>query len=828
MNAVIQAAPSLAAFFGRFATMHIFVVWKRVPRDDGRTDKVPVSIETGVPIDGQLVENRMTLAEAELWVSQGAGDGVGVVITPESGLFFLDLDKCRDANDWMPHAKQFVARFPGAYLEVSQSGQGLHVIGSYNGERPTHGTRNKPYRLELYSGARFCALTGIGASGSIESDHTEALRLFLAELFRDGGESAGDDAAWTAAPQWHVPGGPDDDELIRRASRRTSAGTAFGGKASFKDLWTANADALAKTYPPQGAGQSYDASSADIALTNHLMWWTGGDCERVANLMRNSALAVGRQDKWDRLLRGTILKAHALIAKNPPKDKTAEPAATEADPRSVVLLSGGKFAKYAEQCEKLIADAIYVRGDKLVRIGRAVELVNSTDGIKRDDAQAVFISASSAWIRRELLSRAQFWKYDKRSGEWEPKDCPKELADNIGDQVSWSTFRPLIAVSPVPILRHDLSVWTAPGYDAVTGVYYQPTIRFPPILAAPTRADALQALARLLEPFDEFPYATPEARSAFLSHVISAILRPSFDTCPIFVYTAPDVATGKTLLSSMANRIAHGTPAAQHPYAEKEELRKTLFAALLAGDPELIMDNIPRGMKVRADGLCVFATSAMYGDRILGVSENRKVPNRLIVALTGNNITPAGDLSRRALSVHLDVDAETARGRNFRIEDLPAYVNLRRAQFIVDALTIVRAYAFAGRPKVAHALESFEQWAKLVRDPLVWLGMADPVATQTSEADDDDSASLPGAFAAIAAATEGSGRQFKAADLAGLAAFNIPLRDALQGAGCSEPADKIKLGYWLRDYKNRVAGGWKLVIGKTAHGSARYWELRSK
>ena len=65
MSAVVKPAPSLAPFFGRFSALPLFVVWRRVPRDDGRIDKVPVSID-GVPIDAQLVENRMTLAEAEL------------------------------------------------------------------------------------------------------------------------------------------------------------------------------------------------------------------------------------------------------------------------------------------------------------------------------------------------------------------------------------------------------------------------------------------------------------------------------------------------------------------------------------------------------------------------------------------------------------------------------------------------------------------------------------------------------------------------------------------------------------------------------------------
>jgi hypothetical protein len=507
------------------------------------------------------------------------------------------------------------------------------------------------------------------------------------------------------------------------------------------------------------------------------------------------------------------------------------PEPTTEDPRPVILLSSGKLDQYATQAEQLMADAIYVRGENLVRIGRAAEILKDAAGTQRDAAQAVCIAASPGWMRRELMERAQFWKYDKRSNEWEARDCPKELAENIGDQEAWATFRPLITITPAPFLRPDMSVCAVAGYDVATGIYYQPTLVFPPIVPAPTREDALQALARLREPFAEFPYASPEAEAVFLSHVVASILRPSFDTSPIYFYTAPLAATGKTLLASMPSLIANGAAAAQHPYSEKEELRKVLFSSLLAGDTALALDNVPTGVKVRAPVLCAFATSATYTDRILGVSEQRKIPNRCSVSLTGNNITPVGDMARRSIVTRLDVNAESARGRRFRIKDLRGHVLERRAQLIVDALTIVRAYALAGHPEVAHPLESFERWSRVVRDPLVWLGMADPVTSQATETE-DEVVPLQGAFEAIAAVTQTLGHMFTAAQLAtltvGFGGNGGPtLRDALIAADCAEPADATKLGYWLRENKDRVAGGWKLERRNTAHGGVANWRLRA-
>lgn len=117
---------------------------------------------------------------------------------------------------------------------------------------------------------------------------------------------------WTTEPceEWRGPS--DDEELLRRALRSQSSAAAFGGRASFADLWQADPVALTRAYPAAGRvdGTPYDASQADAALSQHLAFWTGKDCERIQRLMQRSALA---RDKWERedYLPRTILSAVA-------------------------------------------------------------------------------------------------------------------------------------------------------------------------------------------------------------------------------------------------------------------------------------------------------------------------------------------------------------------------------------------------------------------------------------------------------------------------------------------------------------------------------------
>jgi putative DNA primase/helicase len=274
----------------------------------------------------------------------------------------------------------------------------------------------------------------------------------------------------------------------------------------------------------------------------------------------------------------------------------------------------------------------------------------------------------------------------------------------------------------------------------------------------------------------------------------------------------------------MPNLIATGTEPAVRPHTdESEEVRKVLYSALLAGDSALLFDNAPNGVKIRSAVLCGFTTAATYADRRLGTSDSRGLPNRIVVTITGNNITPCGDLARRSLVCRLDVNAESARGRQFRISDLASHVTRHRSAMLAATLTIVRGYIAAGCPRVAPPLESFEAWSRLCRDPLIWLGMADAVESQVTETDDEVD-SLRAAFTALTSVFDG--REFMARDVcAAMGSSAMELRAALSAAGCSDADDAAKIGYWLRANRDKVTAGQKLIARPSRDGISK-WRLR--
>lgn len=329
---------SIIAALGSFAPVKAFIVY-RLDAKPGtwKLDKVPVDPLTGRNQDAQNPAAWMTAHEAMTWAaSYGLGTtagcyGIGVVLHEALGLACVDIDDCLQADgSWTPLSVNVCQRFPGAAVERSLSARGLHVFFRIRGSR-VHSVKNTLLGLEAYDNARFIALTGDGWTGSIDQDCTEAYDRLLVEYFPPRPQTNAADWTDRPVPEWSGP--PDtpegDAELINKALRSKSAAAIFGGRLALVDLWTANADRLAQAYP-SSTGDAWDRSSADQALFNHLCYWTGGNCERMARLARGSQLV---RDKWERdtYFRTSILDSCSTQKKwynDGQRDRSANPLAS--------------------------------------------------------------------------------------------------------------------------------------------------------------------------------------------------------------------------------------------------------------------------------------------------------------------------------------------------------------------------------------------------------------------------------------------------------------------------------------------------------------------
>jgi len=299
--------------FEELATYNQFIVYKLQPRKNhiGKMDKIPINHYTLKPVNAHDSTNWLDAATALVISSlYGAEYGVGFVFTKNDPFFFIDIDDCLDSSgDMSPLAKDVCATFPGAAIETSNSRRGLHIIGK--GTVPTHRCKNIALNIEFYTENRFVALTGINAQGSAKEDYSAILPIFINKYFppstRDNAPTI---TEWTTEACRGYTNTLTDEQLLKRALDSKSGHHIFGNKASFKDLWEANTEKLAVTYPSSTHTHSYDESAADAALAQHLAFWTGKNCERIQQLMLQSKL---NREKWDRTdyLPRTILSACA-------------------------------------------------------------------------------------------------------------------------------------------------------------------------------------------------------------------------------------------------------------------------------------------------------------------------------------------------------------------------------------------------------------------------------------------------------------------------------------------------------------------------------------
>lgn len=255
-------------------------------------NKLPCDFKTGVIANAHdatiWTDHATAITHAAMY---GGEYGIGFVFTENDPFWFIDIDSCLlSSGEWSDLARQLCQVFAGCAIEISVSGKGLHLFGA--GALPQHACKNTTHHLELYHTDRFVALTGNGAIGNAAHVPTDEALAWLVDGYFKPDETVNEPVSG-ASPEWCGP--TDDDELIDLALACVSVSAAFGGKASFRDLWEGRHDALGRCWPAEN--RAYDASSADAALAQHLAFWTGRDTERIYRLMMRSAL---RREKWNR------------------------------------------------------------------------------------------------------------------------------------------------------------------------------------------------------------------------------------------------------------------------------------------------------------------------------------------------------------------------------------------------------------------------------------------------------------------------------------------------------------------------------------------------
>lgn len=491
----------------------------------------------------------------------------------------------------------------------------------------------------------------------------------------------------------------------------------------------------------------------------------------------------------------------------------------EAD-RTLVRLEGGCLPEHVAAADRALAasgEPIYSRGPMLVT-PLAIE-TPASDG--RTFCAPRLQQLGETALVETLTKIMRFERYDARSHKWRRIDCPHQVAATLLARGRWSVPA-LAGILFAPTLSGSGDVIAAPGYDAASRLYLSlGPGDFPPLPEQPTQADGEAALALLHEAISTFPFKAEVDCSVALSGLLTALVRRSLRTAPLHAVTSHHPGSGKTLLVDVIATIATGNIAAAAATGRTaEELEKRLGGMLMRGDPLVLLDNVDQPLS--GDMLCQMLTQEVVALRILGRSDIVDVPTGSTVFATGNNLQIIGDLTRRCLIAQLDPESERPERQTFGRSAL-SYVGERRGALVAAALTVLRAYAVAGRPSPLPVLGSFEDWSRMVREAIVWCGGADPVTSQDHLWREDPQRQEQQAVMRAWAARIGSDK-VTAADVKRRSA-GTPLHEALvAAAGQRDDFDTKALAKWLAKKKGvRLDGACFEAVDKR-QGTTR-WRL---
>jgi hypothetical protein len=428
---------------------------------------------------------------------------------------------------------------------------------------------------------------------------------------------------------------------------------------------------------------------------------------------------------------------------------------------------------------------------------------------------------------------AIFQKYNVRDKRWEAIDPPKEMIEQLLDLGHWG-FDTIKGIINSPTMRPDGSLLTVPGYDKATQLWYKSSgdIELPDIPERPTKEDALAALELLTKLLAGFLFKDDAGISlaVAIAGLMTPVLRGAFEFAPLFLILAPEPGSGKSYLVQSIGTLATGRSPVPVPMSEnKEELEKRLSAVAFGAKPIWHFNNLD--FDLESGTLNQIISEGIVELRPFGKNDQVITCDcrGTTIFVNGNNIRIVGDLVRRTLTTHLDTKMERPETRTFKFDPMDL-IKADRGKYLAAVFTVVRGYMAAGCPKLeASPLAGFDSWTRMVRLPLMWLGMTDPVKSQEGarELDPDRSARRQRIDALVLAFGTNT---FTAADIdtkakelrrradGAMVAEYPKLRDAFSRVDGKQINSKI-IGNQLMKDVNRVSDGRKIQVSTDAHGN---------
>ena len=489
---------------------------------------------------------------------------------------------------------------------------------------------------------------------------------------------------------------------------------------------------------------------------------------------------------------------------------------TEAKHKPTIHVAPGELHRVVDAAERELAAGgrHYQRGGLIVNV------------VTDPGTEGTTIKPTSAnSLMRALSSCATWERYDARADGYVPTDPPTKHVNVLFDGDQYQHLPVLRNITRQPYLRRDGSLMARAGFDPTTGMFGAFDERMFMVPAKPDKAAAERALRELRALLTEFSFAKPADEAATLALMLTAAIRPALSVAPMGHIKAPQIASGKSYLTGLIAAFAGPSKPSAYAFpSSEEECAKLLLSALLEAPPVLVFDNLTTDL-IPYKSLCSALTEEHLTGRILGISKTATVPTQVLFLSSGNNVDAVRDMARRVVTVTLDPACETPAARGFK-GDPQALVRADRERFVSLALTIVRAYVVAGCPDQSlKPLGSYGEWTRLVRAPLVWLGLDDPATAIFSCMNEDPDRETLGrllvAWHKAFADEPASVRELveRAEQFGGNKDLAEITREIAEERGV---INRKRLGRWIARHQGRLVNGQKFERDTKRDGAERW------
>jgi hypothetical protein len=395
-------------------------------------------------------------------------------------------------------------------------------------------------------------------------------------------------------------------------------------------------------------------------------------------------------------------------------------------------------------------ESIYVQGNDFSEKWLVRVLVNADKSVRIIDP----LTVDKTHV--ELEKRFEFHKFDKKNASI-PSTCPDRIAKSLLSEGQWLSLKPLDRISRIPLLQWNGGINDIPGYYLEEKTILDVKKDEFKFKLEPTIDDAKNALKKLKHFFREFHFkdllgiqdkinAPSIDRSGAISALLTAVSRHMYDLAPCFITNAHTPGSGKGTLASVITMIQDGKVQSERTWnPDPIELDKVIVSELLNQPPSLVIGNIDS--KFGGSIIESLLTKAQYPGRVLGLSKMVYPSTKTLLMANGNNLTISKDMVRRSIMTRLDCGVEKPQNIEYEVKDIIGYTKLHRSQLFVYALTILQAFLLSGEVDTPRSkLNGFEDWDKLVRGSLLWVGESDPVQSQIALDEDDEDAVLLSRF----------------------------------------------------------------------------------